>query len=150
LDVGGATRLEVGAESGATDADDGGPADAEDGEQTVCMPVIAANYDQSCAEDSDCLAVPEIPACPVDETICHNFDTAAISLRAQAQYDRAFSRALSTVPPPDGLVLPCSSLVGQLPCCLAGVRHYDLTTDLCPVRYPDGAVLRLIDGSTRE
>ena len=79
--------------------------------------IQAANYDQSCMTDTDCVAVAEGDFCSPGAGNCPN---AAISKSAYAQYqaDTAKTRAASCYAPGN-----CGTEPG--PCCVAGRCHFD-------------------------
>jgi hypothetical protein len=61
----------------------------------VCGTIRASDYDQTCAVDSDCVAVDEGDLCVPNHCDC---GSAAISAGAQAQYELDYSAKLSVVP----------------------------------------------------
>ena len=79
--------------------------------------IQAANYDQSCMTDTDCVAVADGDFCSPGAGNCPN---AAISKSAHAQYqaDTAKTRAASCYAPGN-----CGTEPG--PCCVAGRCHFD-------------------------
>ncbi len=79
--------------SAQTDAGEGGtPAPMPDA--TPCTPVVAADYDQSCTVDSDCVAVGEVARCPASG--CDSCATEAVSKSAAANYQAALSAAFAS------------------------------------------------------
>ncbi len=77
---------------------------ATDGASSEHCSILASSYDESCAIDSDCVAVAEVPLCG-DPCSCL---TGAINARDQARY----SRDLSPLAPPPGMTAchcPCEA-----------------------------------------
>jgi hypothetical protein len=71
-----------------------------------CIPIIAADYDQSCIKDSDCALVAQIPQCPA--TGCfHACATGAINKADMARYQGDFSRS---VVPEGACNCPCEGI----------------------------------------
>jgi hypothetical protein len=62
-----------------------------------CTPVLAADYDQSCVVDSDCVAVGQVPSCPVNA--CDGCTTEAVNKSAATQYMTAFTQLCRASPP---------------------------------------------------
>lgn len=72
-----------------------------------CAVVLASDYDQSCAVDSDCVAVGEVASCPAEA--CDSCTTAAVNKSAAATYTTAFQRALASAPTGPACGCPCES-----------------------------------------
>lgn len=68
----------------------------------TCGAIHAADYDQSCSVDSDCIQVAEGDLC--DLRLCTNCAGGSIRQSAQAQYDGDFAKKL---PISDGNSCPC-------------------------------------------
>jgi hypothetical protein len=58
----------------------------------TCGTIRAADYDQTCTTDSDCVGVVEGNLCAPN--LCSNCTNAAVSGKAQAQYEADFSSKL--------------------------------------------------------
>ena len=69
------------------------PADAA---VPFCAIVLAENYDQSCALDTDCVSVGEVTTCPVQA--CVGCMTASVNQDAAAGYNAAFNASLAQAP----------------------------------------------------
>lgn len=80
----------------------------------TCGTIHAADYDQTCASNADCVAVTEGDLCEDGGRSCTNCANDAINVRAQDQYNADFAKRLS-VP----RVCPCPS--GAPPTCNSGV-----------------------------
>jgi len=75
----------------------------------TCGTIQASDYDQSCSVDSDCVLEPEGNFC---EASCTNCAGAAISVKAQAQYEADLASKISTplfCPCPDSLPAVCAN-----------------------------------------
>ncbi len=90
----------------SADAGEGGsPPSTTDG-TTACTPVVAADYDQSCTVDSDCVAVGEIAQC---SGACPGCTTEAVRKSVAAKYQAALSAAVASLPGPSGCNCACES-----------------------------------------
>jgi hypothetical protein len=90
--------------SGSESQSSGGEIGIEAG---PCAPVLAPAYDQSCTQDSDCVAVGEVPSCPA--SACAFCNTQGINQNALAAYAAAFARAVATVDGGGTCECPCES-----------------------------------------
>jgi hypothetical protein len=86
-------------------ADEGTPAPMADA--IACSPVIAADYDQSCTVDSDCVAVGEVAQCPA--SACDECRTGAVSKSAAAKYQVDLSAAFASHPGGSDCSCACAS-----------------------------------------
>jgi hypothetical protein len=97
-----------------SDASQGGvgPEDAAQSSGDACSVVLASDYDQSCAVDTDCVAVGQVSACPPGPgDRCAEW---SVSRTALPQYMTALSSALNSVP-------TGTTCLGEIsPCCLQG------------------------------
>jgi hypothetical protein len=83
-------------DGGGSGAPDGSLSDAAtETDAPPCSPVIASDYDQSCTVDTDCVAVGEVPSCPVEGAI-DGCTTEAINKSALTQYMTAFAQAFAS------------------------------------------------------
>jgi hypothetical protein len=71
---------------------DPSPGDTGTTDSSSCAIVLASQYDQCCAVDSDCVAVGEVASC--QGFICPNCPAGAINKGAEARYNAAFERAV--------------------------------------------------------
>jgi hypothetical protein len=81
--------------------------------------IQASDYDQTCANDSDCIAVGEGNACYPCVVQC---PTAAISASAKKQYDAAIAK---TTGAKQAGTTTCHCPAGFTPCCIGGKCHAD-------------------------
>jgi hypothetical protein len=81
-----------------------------------CTLVVASDYDQSCAVDTDCIQVAEVPACPVSPMLCYNCAMATINGSAMASYRAAFSAVVGAA---TGPLCNCPEI--GFPCCRSGM-----------------------------
>jgi hypothetical protein len=72
-----------------------------------CSIVVASDYDQSCAADTDCVAVGEVSGCPAIE--CDVCATEAVNKHAAPRYQAALSQALASSPAGTPCGCPCES-----------------------------------------
>jgi hypothetical protein len=109
-----------------------------------CSPVLASDYDQSCAVDTDCVTVGEVPSCPA--FACDGCGTEAINKNVMAQYMTAFSQAFASKAPGTG----CGCGGGQGPCCRSGkcTATCVLSTDALPACADAGGMCLLSHGAT--
>jgi hypothetical protein len=92
------SNQEVGAHSTEGGGEPAHPADeagTDAGVDAACSVVLAANYDQSCTVDSDCVGVGEVPSCPA--TACDSCEGSAINREAMVRYQAAFVQAIASV-----------------------------------------------------
>jgi hypothetical protein len=100
--------------------DAGGTLDAgqsSDVQPTVedgCTVVLPSDYDQSCAVDSDCIAVGQLGQCPA--SACDGCLTEAINKSVWSRYETALHQAFATDPPVG--ICNCPSMV--VTCCRHG------------------------------
>jgi hypothetical protein len=90
--------------SGSASESSGGEIGIEAG---PCAPVLASAYDQSCTQDSDCVAVGEVPSCPA--SACAFCNAQGINQNALTAYSAAFARAVATVDGGGTCGCPCES-----------------------------------------
>jgi hypothetical protein len=88
------------------DAGDGSSPPSMADATIACSAVLAADYDQSCMVDSDCVAVGEIVACPAGA--CDECAANAVNKSAASKYQTAFSASYASDPPGSGCDCPCS------------------------------------------
>jgi hypothetical protein len=102
------------AEASCGDAAARGDAGATD--SASCAVVLASQYDQSCAVDSDCVPVGEVGSCPA--SACDGCWGAAVNRCAASQYVTAFARAIASSPPGSSCNCPAEGPPGAI--CRAG------------------------------
>jgi hypothetical protein len=85
----------------------GGSPDGGGAGSASCTVVLAADYDQSCVLDADCVSVGQVPKCPV--TDCSGCYLVAINKSEMARYMTAFSRAVVGESPGPICHCPCES-----------------------------------------
>jgi hypothetical protein len=108
-----ASAEEAGPREDASPSDDAGI--APPAADATCSVVVAADYDQSCAQDTDCVGVNEIQSCPLPS--CVNCTANAINVDAAAAYQAAFMQSGGDQPSAGRCSCPCIGL----PVCRAGV-----------------------------
>lgn len=96
------------------DAPAAAPKDGSAADATSCL-VLASDYDQTCAADTDCVNVGEALTCPANNCSFCRIET--VSMRASAQYRAAFSRAIAAIPADADM---CSCPDEGRPCCVRG------------------------------
>jgi|SRR5580704_8271896 hypothetical protein len=102
------------ADAGRFSAPQGDDATAVDA--APCSVVVASDYDQSCAVDTDCVQVAEVPACPVSPMLCYSCPLATINGSAIARYRAAFSADMG-----GALPTACNCPEIGYPCCRSGL-----------------------------
>jgi hypothetical protein len=81
----------------------------------TCGTISASDYDQTCKVDEDCVAEPEGDFC--GSNMCTNCASAAIGVRAQAQYEADLASKITTpftCPCPSGRPAVCNQGVCAL------------------------------------
>jgi hypothetical protein len=129
-------------------ADEGTPAPMADA--IACSPVVAADYDQSCTVDSDCVAVGEVAQCPA--SACDECRTGAVSKSAAAKYQVDLSAAFASHPGGSDCSCACASgAICQAGKCQAASCGTDLDAGAADARAdagPDaGSCTAPVDGS---
>jgi hypothetical protein len=118
---------DAGDAAAATDARDAGPASDDASppgstpDATSCMTISASSYDQTCANDADCVAIAEGDACMPCGLGCA---TATINAGALAQYKADIANTPAETPSSQGCGVSCLIVPG--PCCRAGRCHTDM------------------------
>jgi hypothetical protein len=71
----------------------------------ACTTVVASDYDQSCAVDTDCVAVGEVTQCPASP--CDGCPSEAINASAMAKYETAIAPDFASEPSGQHCSCPC-------------------------------------------
>jgi hypothetical protein len=123
---------------------------------SACTPILPSDYDQSCALDSDCVAVGVVAMCPA--SACSNqCDFGVVSASVVAKYTAAIARAIADIPPLgfpqfcncEFVLIPrcrsgrCDYWGSSLPeapsaCTDAGARCWPSTNFVCTTPGPEG------------
>jgi hypothetical protein len=99
------------------DYDGGGPSTADSGaasdaapqtEAAACSSVLAADYDQSCMTDSDCVLVGQVPSCPA--SACDGCATQSLNQADVGRYQMAFLPAIASAPQSQNCNCPCQGV----------------------------------------
>jgi hypothetical protein len=90
--------------------DAGQSSDVQPTVEDGCTVVLPSDYDQSCAVDSDCIAVGQLGQCPA--SACDGCLTEAINKSVWSRYQTALHQAFATDPPVGmcncpGMVVTC-------------------------------------------
>jgi hypothetical protein len=118
---------DAGDAAAAADAGDAGPASDDASppgsvsDATSCATISASSYDQTCANDADCVAIAEGNACIPCGLSCN---TATINAGALAQYKADIANTPAETPSSRGCGVSCLIVPG--PCCRAGRCHTDM------------------------
>jgi hypothetical protein len=81
----------------------------------ACGTIMASDYDRSCSANADCVPEPDGNFC--DSNKCTNCANAAVSVKAQAQYEADLATKIprpSVCPCPSGPIAVCNSGVCEL------------------------------------
>jgi hypothetical protein len=139
----------MGVSDGGSSPDAGQPASssgdaATNADAASCSPVLASDYDQSCAVDTDCVEVSEVAECPA--AACDSCGGSAISKSVMVQYMAAFEQAFASKTP--GTFCGCGG--GQGPCCRSGkcTATCVSSTDPLPACANAGGTCLLSHGAT--
>ncbi|HSY23743.1 MAG TPA: hypothetical protein VK841_16560 [Polyangiaceae bacterium] len=103
-----ATAACGGIASGGSDAGTAGSKTGASGDSAACATVVVSDYDQSCAVDTDCVAVGEVPECPA--SACDFCPLEAINESAMPRYATAFASAFASKPPGQVCGCPCAGV----------------------------------------
>jgi hypothetical protein len=82
--------------------------------------ISAADYDQTCTSDSDCIGVGEGNACDPCAIAC---PSAAININAKARY---LADVAKIPAPADGRIVSCGCPASFALCCLGSKCHADM------------------------
>jgi hypothetical protein len=87
---------------------------------TACATISASSYEQTCANDADCVAIAEGDPCVPCGLSC---PAATINAGALAQYRADIANTPAETPSGQGCGVSCAIVPG--PCCRAGRCHAD-------------------------